>query len=264
IVYSLSDKEWAKHVYRKALECCGDDDARKYVIETIKDVLEDDEWASELSSVFGIRFSDDDSDEESISFYAGRCGEIGCGELFGDRLEEFKKLFISRAIKDSDFIYMPSDMASDYYTGVFVSDEFLEDWGLQNAKIKESGRLGIPNDGQGYKPGIYLMYAILGDYSVDLETDGCDEIEFLGPKIDLANWEPELSGEYDELVVAHTVVLDGDEKELYEFMGDEDDMRTSVAIVWVNDDGDVEYLYTYSNGDEQYDPDVFSAAFPES
>jgi len=223
----MNDKEWGKKVSQQAIDIAGDDNERQEVLLNIKTRFEKVEpWIEELAKRFNLTLT------SIISFVAVHCGEVGFGELTGKKLDKFKELFDSKTLDQSEFIDTPFEIASEYFTGVFVDEDALEEWNIPDVVVNESGTLGIPTVNDEYKPGIYFLYTILADeYQVDLPTDDVDSLEFSGPKIDFSYLEPDFeAGEISEFILAHNVTLNGENENIYDYMTDLGGMRQSVLI----------------------------------
>jgi len=190
-----------------------------------------------------------------VHFRAEQCGELGVGELTGNVLEDFRVKFDKKELGNSTFIDSPFDLVSNYETGIFAMDSDLEGWEIPEADLITDEKIGILTDeDDNYKAGIYLIYTVLSDrYSVEFEVSDKNDISLIGPEINLAGLEPDFeAGELDEMILVNRVSFDGEEKHLFDFMTDMDGLRQSVMIVEVDNDGDVNELYSNRAGEESY------------
>ena len=192
---------------------------------------------------------------KQFEFIANYSGEFGIGELTGANLENFKELFESKSLGESDFVDEPWDYAEHYATGLMMLEDDLPGWGIPNSSVdSESSTIGFPKNGDDYKTGVYFIFTNLSErYSVELELDDASEIQFVGSEIDIQYLEPDMeAGDLNGLVLAQTVNNGDEEIYLVDHMTDLDGLRQSIMVVEVKEDNEVVELYVNRLGDEEY------------
>jgi len=187
-------------------------------------------------------------EDSVLSFNAEQCGEVGFGELKGETLEKFKHLYKNKKLEKSTFIDTPFEIVDKILTGVFVENQSFEEWEIPDIEFKESGVFGVPVENNQYKKGIYFIYTIIADeYQVNIEIDDINDLEISGPHMDFADVIPDYeAGEISELSIACDVKIKGEEGVLWEYMEDMGGMRQAVMVFKVDEEGEVEELYSNS------------------
>lgn len=189
---------------------------------------------------------------EAITFTAAHCGEIGIGEITGEKLDHFRDSLVSETLAESEFIKRPYEFFTNYCMGMFANDSVLNRAGLPEVSIVENGVLSIPKKDNKFKDGIYIVYVNLySKYFDRFEACVPPNIEFSGARIDLGYIKQDfISGVLNNLIVVNEIKSNYAKEEVIKFF--QPGHIVFSLIVKVDLDGEINTIYELLGGDEKY------------